>query len=261
MILWYIRYVLFDMRNNILFKFKYIFDKFLKRFFNIKIFNKDFVIYNSDGNFLCKHWTWDDYTISTADEKDMRSVFIDSMKGWWIFMDIWAHIWKWSIVLWRKYDNIKCYAFEPNPDTFEYLKKNVEINNLNKNVFPVNIWIWDKEWELDFFCSEIREVSSFNKDNVWINKYEKTKVWISTLDKFITDNEIDIEQVSLMKIDVEWFEREVVDGMKQILKNGNMKIIMEILNDSKNKERLFDTLERYWFKKKMINESNFLFYK
>ena len=81
------------------------------------------------------------------------------------------------------------------------------------------------------------------------------------MDKFITDNEIDIEQVSLMKIDVEWFEREVVDGMKQILKNGNMKIIMEILNDSKNKERLFDTLERYWFKKKMINESNFLFYK
>lgn len=135
------------------------------------------------------------------------------------------------------------------------------MNNLTDRIIPVDSWIGDKEWVMDFFCAEVREVSSFNKANVGPHKNEMKKVNITTLDKFIENKKIVIDKICLIKIDVEWFEREVIKGMDTVLKNGNMKIIMEILRENDKKEEIINLLKRYWFKYKNINRANFLFYR
>jgi FkbM family methyltransferase len=56
-----------------------------------------------------------------------------------------------SVLLWKHlYPNASVLAFEPDPDTFSMLKRNVEQNGL-KDVELVNAALSDKEGELTFF--------------------------------------------------------------------------------------------------------------
>lgn len=264
----YLKYVIFDLKNSILFKIVYIIEKFIKipflilnqKFkFNFKIpylFKKDFIIENSDWKFLIKAYSWNDYIISSYNEFELRDYFL-----WfndWIFLDIWAHIWKRPISICNKNKKIFVYSFEPNPDSFEYLNKNIKLNNLQDNIKSYNFWIWNKNWELYFKKYEESAYSHF----VYISEssilQNIIKVEVCKIDDFIEKNHINIKKINLIKIDTEWFELNVIEWMDNLLKNSNknMKIICEI---TKNKDLVFNKFKIYWFNCSIQIKDDYIF--
>ena len=113
----------------------------------------------------------------------------------------------------------KVIAFEPDPINFDILKKNIELNKIT-NVELVKKGISNKNESMRLYKSTVSGGHSLIK-NEWGKEY--TDIQTVTLDEYFKEQKIDA-----IKIDVEGFELEVIEGGKKIFKNNkNMKIISE----------------------------------
>ena len=108
-------------------------------------------------------------------------------------------------------------SVEPVKKTYHRLYRNVELNKLD-NVVLYNLGISEKEDEL-FFSNDkgpMNMVVSQTSDC----SIEKVKV--TTLDNLLNLE----ENVSVLKIDVESYEKQVLIGGKNLLKNNNLNVII-----------------------------------
>ena len=137
-----------------------------------------------------------------------------------IIMDVGANIGMFTIDIAHANPNCIIYSFEPNPDVFSRLTKNVNLNKL-ENVKCYNIGFSDKvsDGYLDDSISTV-----LGRVSVDVSSADKKKVVLSTLDSFILQNEI--VNIDLLKIDVEGFEYLVLRGLKDHLCRVD-KIVME----------------------------------
>jgi len=125
-----------------------------------------------------------------------------------IVVDIGANIGAFSIFAATKFENTKVYSYEPMPNTFKLLEKNIKINNL-KNIKPYNIAISGKAGHKTFFiedndncsCTIIDE--EINKINP---KYQILKC-ITLKDVFQKNN---IERIDFLKMDCEGSEYDIL---------------------------------------------------
>ena len=113
----------------------------------------------------------------------------------------------------------KVIAFEPDPINFDILKKNIELNKIT-NVELVKKGVSNKNEFMRLYKSPVSGGHSLIK-NEWGKEY--TDIQTVTLDEYFKEQKIDV-----IKIDVEGFELEVIEGGKKIFKNNkNIKIISE----------------------------------
>ena len=106
----------------------------------------------------------------------------------------------------------------------------------------------------------IRKTSIFqNTDN-----YQSYKVPTITLDSFVKKEKIKF--ISVLKIDVDGSEKQVLNGAKKNLKKNKIKIILIEINDKKNhyikkEKQIINFLKRYNFelvKKRIMFSPSFL---
>ncbi len=126
--------------------------------------------------------------------------------------------------------NAKVYAFEPQPNIFKVLSKNNQINNFD--ISCENVALSKESGQMPFFnygnnaFSENSTAGSLNPN--WRTKNQKSiLVEVETLDSFIVRNEID--RIDLMKIDVESFELEVLQGYIENLNLHKPFVVIEIV--------------------------------
>ena len=266
----FIQYIFLDLKNPFHFKLVYFFEKIIKypvviinRYFKMNfplpyLLKKDFVIHNSDGKWLIKARSWDDYSIAVPNEQDLREYFFELES--WIFLDIWSHIWKWPITLSGKNTHITSYCFEPNPTTFTYLTESVKLNKLEDRMFCYNVWIGNESWVLNFEAHSQSAFSKFIEAPIeW-----SLKVEVIQIDDFIRNENVPFDQIKLIKIDTEWFEFKVIEWMKNLLQNSseNLKIICEILPVQKDKDAIIEYLSSFWFQYKILEtKQDYYFYK
>jgi FkbM family methyltransferase len=141
----------------------------------------------------------------------------------------------------------KSISIEPVEKTFDRLKMNIGLNNL-KNVKLFNIGISDTEGEL-FISNNMGSMNRIIKRGLNDN-CELIKV--TTLDKLL----ISEKNISLIKIDVEGYEKQVLLGCTEILKNPNLNVIIIELNDS-NQQYDYNETETI----SILKENGFLPYK
>jgi len=110
------------------------------------------------------------------------------------------------------------FSFEPTPDSFIVLKKNIDVNQL-KNIVVEQKAITDKN------DVEYLEINEFDGNSRINNNCEKgIAVDCVSLDNYFDSN----KEISFVKIDVEGLEHRVLSGMKNLLKNNNkIKILLE----------------------------------
>lgn len=127
-------------------------------------------------------------------------------------------------------ENGKVITFEPNPTNFREIAFNLKINNFkNVRVFPLGI---GKEKEiLELNIDPIRySRSSFDQKNQNISftnrRSRKVKVKIDSIDNLIKEKTI--PPPNFVKIDVEGFESEVIQGMIFTIENYNPELFIEI---------------------------------
>lgn len=117
----------------------------------------------------------------------------------------------------------KSVAFEPIPSTYNILKKNIALNGLNKLVILENKGVGSKNEKLNFTALE-DTTNHIILDS--LIEQNTISVPITTLDNYTS------QKPSLIKIDVEGFETEVLNGAEQILRDTILKAIIIELNGS-----------------------------
>jgi FkbM family methyltransferase len=120
-------------------------------------------------------------------------------------------------------------AIEPNPRTFQILQAHVVINNL-PNVQLHNLGMSDAEGKLllNLFADDAPSGCSFidKGENPLLTAFE---VGVQRLDRIVAA--ADLGQRTLVKIDTEGFEHQVVRGMGALLDHSGMAILTEIVDN------------------------------
>lgn len=124
----------------------------------------------------------------------------------------------------------KVYGIEAHPKIFNFLNENVNINSYD-NIVLINSAVGDQQGELFFTDRNADDQNYVTTDKNGI------KVLVSTLDLLI-----DLEKIDFLKIDVEGYEKFVLNGASKTLERT--KIILIEVSD--------ENFIRYGYKSKEI---------
>jgi hypothetical protein len=124
-----------------------------------------------------------------------------------VFFDIGANIGEFSIAIAEKIKTCRIFAFEPDPVAFECLKYNIAASKISNCVSAVNIALSDKSGFYPFYISTKDGDSSFIEPKSFT---DVINVQSSRADDFMVANKIG--SISLLKMDAEGFEPEIIYG-------------------------------------------------
>jgi FkbM family methyltransferase len=135
-----------------------------------------------------------------------------------VFVDVGAHVGTWSLAFAKKC--AKVHSFEPTPRTFNYLCGNIALNNLDDRIVAHNLALAEKEGRMPIYKG-----SEDGGGNSLLQLLDRKPTWmvdVKTLDSMGLTN------VGMIKIDVEGFEKNVLEGAQETLKaNGYPRIFFE----------------------------------
>ncbi|WP_367867053.1 FkbM family methyltransferase [Pedobacter sp. WC2423] len=174
------------------------------------------------GNFYCGLHEFEDmaFLLHTLREDDL-------------FLDIGANVGSYTMLASSEI-GAKTIAFEPILKTFKIFSQNIAINSIQDKVEALNIGLGSCKSVLKF-------TTSFDTGNHVSSPgdTESTEVNVDTLDNILSGR-----SPLLMKIDVEGFETEVLNGSSNTLEDKSLKAIIIELNGSG---------DRYGFDEKNIH--------
>ena len=199
-----------------------------------------------------KFWVKKGMTAATANiytglhEFSEMSFLLHFLRPGDVFVDVGANIGAYSLLA-SGAAGARTVTIEPVPSTFEILGKNISLNQLGDKVSALNMGVGSTESSL-YFTQNEDSVNHVVLDP-GNEKNELVKVPVSTLDE-ILENE---PCPSLVKIDVEGFEHEVIKGASGILGNQNLKaVIIELIGEGQrygfDEEQVHKKLLDYHFK-------------
>jgi FkbM family methyltransferase len=156
-----------------------------------------------------------------------------------IFFDVGANIGDYSKLLSTNFPSSTIHTFEPNPNTYKLLCK-----NLPKNIITINKALGDetKSEKLYTLKNNTTSVRSTSDERI-IKAMEPTEevvsfdIKIETLDNYCVENKID--KIDFLKIDAEGYELEVLRGGKNLLKQSKIGVIQFEFNEVNTIKRIF----------------------
>ena len=176
--------------------------------------------------------TFEGYVNNLIHEKATTDLFKRIVKKGDVVVDLGANIGYFTLLAAKIVGNEgKVFAFEPEPNNFKYLRKNIEINNYT-NVVALQKAVSEKNERIKLFICPYESGHHTIKQQDGIKAYRP--------EVFYKEKSIDIEAVSLdgffegkrkidvVKMDVEGAEALALRGMDEILRaNRNIKIFVE----------------------------------
>ena len=184
------------------------------------------------------------YSLKFLENSDVREVFNDKIYTTHeefiphkndIVIDVGAQFGDYAILC-AKYYNAKVWSFEPLKDNFKIFEQNIKLNKISgKRLKCYNIALGKqrKAIYLHYSKNMIKNMIS----STGIDK--KQKVYVRTLDSFKT-------KPTILKIDVEGFELDVLKGAVRTLRSWHPKIIIET-HSKKLKEQTLDFLSEFGY--------------
>lgn len=145
----------------------------------------------------------------------------------WVCFDIGANIGYYTLFFSLLAPLGSVYAFEPVPQTYDLLQKNVALNNL-KNVFVHKIALSKKDGKQNFVIAEDSAFSSFfSTERVGIK--ELIPIQCQSLDSYAA--EYHIPRINFIKMDVEGAEKWILEGASRVLIDIKPDVFMIELAD------------------------------
>jgi len=154
--------------------------------------------------------------------------------GFKTIIDIGANIGNHSVFFYKEM-GATVYSIEPINENYELLLKNTEgypIKTFQLGISDANGYMYQS-----------KDISSYKDGNVknmgmcYLETEGNIEIEVKTVDQFVNDNNID--NINLIKIDVEGMEQEVLNGSSETLTNQSPYIFIEC--QGKLKEGLKDT--------------------
>ena len=188
---------------------------------------------------------WEPYT---------TELFQNALKPGCTVLDIGAHHGYFSLLAARCVGpEGTIYAFEPAPENFEILKKNIELNHLT-NVIPVNKAISDKSTTLPFY---FRQQTGVTGSLFTAHQPGEMAIDVEcvTIVEYLGGKSVDV-----VKMDIEGGEPSALEGMKKTLsRSKDVVLFVEInpdclLQAGETPEKLLAQLDDAGFKCQDIDE-------
>lgn len=162
-----------------------------------------------------------------------------------VVFDIWAHVWYFSLYASMHAPEGKVYSFEPMKANYQALSHHIE-KNKRQNITASNIAVGWENGEVDFYL--------FEWHNGCHSLYERQKkqatirVEKKKLETVMKDFGVDF--IDFLKLDCEWAEFEIFDGLSSEWFAKIGKISMEIhadIVDGKTAKTVLERLHREGF--------------
>lgn len=162
-------------------------------------------------------------------EPELCEIFDEKIKQDFVCLDVGANIGYTSLLMAKLAgDGGKIIAFEPLPENYNVLKKNVALNTY-QNIICENLALSNNiSTEKFIYRSENLTAGGSivsEKPIGLANTYQEISVQTITLDRYVEKNNID--RIDFIKIDVEGAEGLVIEGMKKLLIEQNPIVLLE----------------------------------
>lgn len=143
------------------------------------------------------------------------------------FLDIGANMGFYSLALATLNPDLNVQSFEPQPRTYSCFAKNVSLNKLESQVKIFNCGLGSKEDNLKMYIPAFTGSGGGSFANLHMEEgdAEEFLVPVKTLDTFVRSH----SNIDLIKIDVEGFEFEVVQGGLELIRSSKPTIVIELL--------------------------------
>ena len=196
----YFIYKNIDISDDIIKINKYIFNNFfISRNHNIKITDLGDTVLPS---------IFSDYSMVREGAFEYDKVTLNKND---IVLDCGAHIGAFTAIALSK--ECEVHAFEPVPETFEHLKKNLYCYLSNK-LYLNNTGLADAEYAAEFSIYPDSDANSMILKN---DECEKVYYPVITVDQYVKNNSI--KRVNFIKADIEGSERYMLLGAKDTISN------------------------------------------
>ena len=192
-----------------------------------------------------------------------------------IVMDIGANIGIYTILLSHIYPKAKIISIEASPSIFEILKSNCKLNNLlfpGSNVLLINKAISDKDdittefYEKHSMSTMLKEFLTNLSSTILTNQDELNKRVVRTITIDNLVETIGVNEISLLKIDVEGAEVLALNGAIKTLTHKKIKnivieyhslenynYIIKLLEEEELGYTIIDSQERFNKEKEFVN--------
>ncbi len=199
--------------------------KFIKWQLGIRLLNgKILTPWVNNSSFICRlgetGMTGNYYT-GLIEYEDM-GFLLHTLQSDEIFVDIGANVGAYTILA-SKVIGSQSIAFEPLPETIDRLRDQIQINRIDSRVDIRNKGVGDKKCQLFFTNNN----DTTNKVSPAGNINNSTIVEVTTL-----DIELDNNSKYFLKIDVEGFEFNVIEGASNLLSSDAISAVIIELNGS-----------------------------
>ena len=216
-----------------------------------QFFNKDFFI----GKSLKEYGEYSEIELQ---------LLLNFIKKGDIVLDVGSNIGSFTIPFSKKVGNTgKVLAFEPQPEVFKLLKKNIQLNH-STNIQSFQIGLGNNNETVKLKKIKYNEVGNFGGVSLK-NIQKNSKAFLSDNDFFKVNiyklDEINIiKKCHFIKIDVEGMEVEVLEGAKKIISKHRPILFLE--NDFStpnklNRYLLDNDYDIFWVITSLFNKDNF----
>ncbi len=187
-------------------------------------------------------------TLEDTEHKDIQKLDLDRKT----IVDVGANIGVYTIPLAKHYPNAKVFAIEASPTIFNELKANCEVNNL-VNVILINKAVSNKDNEvIEFYTSPTRSGAS-TMVGEWRRfiteeygaKFGVEKVETLTIDTMIRT--MGLDEISLLKLDIEGAENLALEGAKNALGHKKIKNMMIEYHTYQNYQYITSLLNKFGY--------------
>lgn len=172
------------------------------------------------------------------------------------FVDVGANIGQTLLKLKSVDENIEYLGFEPNKACVSYLAELIKINKFkNVHIYPIGLYNTDKSANLVMSSGKEVDAGATVITNFRAKKNNSNEIIVDLARADNIKSLINISDISVIKIDVEGAELEVLEGAIGIIKKHCPVIIIEIL-PVYNEKNIF-RLERQEKVENIVNMLNY----
>ncbi len=143
-----------------------------------------------------------------------------------IILDVGAQFGLYSMLAHRHIGNEgRIFAFEPSPDTIAVLRRHLVSNNMSDRVEIVQAAVGPEEGEVTFHMSGTHPSNTLAPTTVDPVKLTPMTVKAVTVDGFCRQRQL---KPTILKIDVEGWELQVLRGATEVIQNPSLTICVEM---------------------------------
>lgn len=165
------------------------------------------IVRSSIGSFYCRRNTNDFQFANFYYEWGVKKFILQHIDNFSVFIDGGACTGDYSVLL-SKFP-VKCFSFEPVPDNFETIQKNLHLNRIHDKVKAYKLGLGNENKKAWFRFNPVNTGASHIDSQIGPDGCE---VQIRTFDSILPELNLPENEKILFKLDVEGMEPEALQG-------------------------------------------------